>query len=50
MTIIAEKKNSEYRVVFEYTDLNEKQSLERAKKHIKELMKKRPWGWTYKIK
>ena len=50
MTITAEKKNCQYRVVFEYPDLNEKQAIARARAHIKDLMKKRPWGWKYKVK
>ena len=50
MTIIAEKKNCEDRVIFNYPDLTEKQALKRAKAHIAGLMTKRPWGWTYKVK
>ena len=48
------KKNRTDEVVLNYPDLNKKQSLQRVKEYIREVImeriKKRPYGWTYKVK
>ena len=52
--VTATKKNRIDEVILNYPDLNEKQSLQRAKEYIRKIsrdnLKKRPYGWTYKIK
>lgn len=51
MKVTAEKKNRQYRVIFNYPDLTEKEALARATAEITDLTKnKRPWGWTFKVK
>lgn len=52
MKIIAIKKNSEHKVVFDYPDMTEKEAIQRAKTHTRETTKsrtgKRLWGWKFK--
>ena len=49
MKVTATNKKSEYKVIFNYKELDEKESLIKAKAQIKE-MTKLVNGWTYKIK
>lgn len=47
--VTATKKNSEHNMVFNYPELDKKESLNKAKAYIKEKTKLID-GWTFKIK
>ena len=47
--VIGIKKKSEHNIIFNYPDLDKKQSLKRAKAEIKRLTKLMD-SWTFKIK